>query len=528
MKNKFLFPAILFIVIGISATSCFNDLDLNPKYGIDAVDVYENPEDYINVLAKLYAGLATTGNQGPAGNADLAGIDEGFSQYTRVLWNLQELPTDEAVCAWNDAGIPELNKMQWSSTNAWTTGMYYRIFFQITLCNEFIRQSSDENMSARGFSEADKTMITGFRNEARFLRALSYYHAMDLFGSVPFVDENDAIGLGYPEPISRADLFDYIESELKAIEGLLPAPQTNEYARADRAAAWFLLAKMYLNAGVYTGTDHYTECADYCNKIINEGGYSLEPTYVNLFRTDNNLSNEVIFPVAFDGNFTQTWGGTTFLVHSAMGGTMPDSIFGVISPWQGNRATPQFAALFPDSSLDSRYQLYTDGQTLAFTEDAQLSVFTVGYGVTKWRNLSSTGVPGSDDTHCDTDIPLFRYADVLLMYAECAARGFGDMGTGLNYVNQLRERGYGDASHALATMTPQDVLDERGRELYWECTRRTDLIRFGLFTSGTYVWAFKGGVFDGTGVDDCYNLFPIPQSDIIANPNLQGINGSCY
>ena len=165
-----------------------------------------------------------TGNQGPAGQADIAGIDEGFSAYVRVLWNLQELPTDEAVCGWNDPGIPELVKNEINAENVWVKGMYYRVYYQITLCNEFIGQSSDAKLDARGFSENDKAMIRTYRNEARFLRALSYYHAMDLFGNVPFVDENDQVGAFQPERITRADLFNYVESELLAIEpNLTPA-----------------------------------------------------------------------------------------------------------------------------------------------------------------------------------------------------------------------------------------------------------------------------------------------------------------
>ncbi|MBC8046036.1 MAG: RagB/SusD family nutrient uptake outer membrane protein [Fimbriimonadaceae bacterium] len=504
-------------------TSCFKDLDLAPPAGINAATLYEDPNNYIHVLAKLYSGLALTGNQGPAGNPDILGIDEGFSGYVRVLWNMQELSTDEAKCAWTDLGIPELNTMQWSSTNSFVTAMYYRIFFQIPLCNEFIRESSDEKMSDRGFSDADMGKIRGYRAEAKFLRALSYYHAMDLFGNVPFITEDDLVGAFFPEQISRANLFTYIETELKDLETLLPTPQTNEYARADRAAAWTVLAKMYLNSEVYTGTERYTDCATYCSKIISEGGYTLEPNYEHLFMADNHNSNEIIFPVAFDGMFTQTFGGTTFLTHASIGGdpmsAIDSSYFGVQFGWGGNRGTPEFASIFP--AEDGRNLFFTDGQTLIFSDDAELGQFTVGWPVAKWRNITSTGEVGSDATgnYVDTDFPMFRLADVYLMYAECAARGFGDAGVGVGYVNELRERAYGDASGNVASITAEEVLDERVRELYWEGYRRTDLIRYGLFTSG-YDWAFKGGSFTGSDVSDHLNLFPLPSSDIVANPNL--------
>ncbi len=513
--------------MSISFSSCFNDLDLEPPSGINSSNVYADPDNYINVLAKIYAGLAISGNQGPAGNPDILGIDEGFSQYIRVMWNLQEITTDEVKCAWSDPGIPELDKMQWNSSNSFVKAMYYRIYFQLPLCNEFIREASDAKMNERGFSADDKALITGYRNEVRTLRALSYYHAMDLFGNVPFITEDDLIGAFYPEQISRADLFNYIETELLDLQNLLPAPHANEYGRLDKAAVWTLLAKMYLNAEVYTGSPRYTDCATYCTKVISEGGYTLEPVYDNLFLADNNSSNEVIFPVTFDGRFTQTFGGTTFLTHASIAGSGPmadidSSYFGVQAGWGGNRATPQFANLFPDGD-DARNMFYTTGQTLVFTDDAELTDFLVGYPVAKWRNITQSGNIGSDpsQTFVDIDFPMFRLADVMLMYAECAARGNGDAGLGLDYVNQIRTRAYGDAAHNVGSITPESILDERGRELQWEGYRRTDLIRYGLFTSGSYLWAFKGGSFGGSGVDDHLNLFPLPSDDLIANPNLK-------
>ncbi len=526
MKNKILLPVILFTVMGISLTSCFNDLDLEPPSGINSANVYADPANYIHVLAKVYAGLSISGNQGPAGNPDILGIDEGFSQYIRVLWNLQEITTDEAKCAWSDLGIPELNNMQWNANNSFVNAMYYRIYFQLPLANEFIREASDDKMTERSFSAEDKTLITGYRNEVRFLRALSYYHAMDLFGNVPFITEDDLVGAFYPEQISRADLFNYIESELLELEGLLVAPQTNEYGRVDKAAVWTLLARLYLNAEVYTGTARYNDCALWSKKVIDEGGYSLEPVYDHLFMADNHTSNEVIFPVTFDGRFTQTFGGTTFLTHASIGGdpmsALDSSYFGVQSGWGGNRATPEFAELFPDGD-DDRNMFFTEGQTLVFSDNAELTSFIVGYPIAKWRNVTQAGVIGSDpaQTYVDIDFPMFRLADVMLMYAECAARGAGDAGTGLLYVNDLRERAYGDALHNVGSITPESVLDERGRELQWEGYRRTDLIRFGLFTGGEYLWAFKGGSFNGTTVDDHLNLFPLPAADLVANPNLE-------
>jgi hypothetical protein len=521
MKNIKYF-AILILATGLVSglNSCKKQLNLKPKYGLNAETVYGDPSNYIHVVAKLYSGLSLTGLQGPAGNGDIAGIDEGFSGYIRVLFNLQEVPTDEVVCGWNDPGIPELNKSTWSAETSFIKGMYYRIYYQITLCNEFIRQSSDAKMDERGFSESDKAMIRTYRSEARFLRALSYYHAMDLFGNVPFVTEEDEVGAFQPKRIVRADLFNYVVSELQAVESELMSPSAVPYGRASSAAAQFLLAKTFLNAEVYTGTAHYTDCANYCTKVINSGAFSLDDKYTDLFRADNNTSPEIIFPVVYDGINAQTWGGTTFLVNASIGGTMVPANYGVNGNWGGLRATAPFVNKFVDSTLDGRYQFYTDGQSKEITN---LSTFAEGYALPKYQNITSTGALGSNNglsAQSDIDFPMFRLADVYLMYAEAALRGGGDVSQGLNYVNQLRTRAYGNSSHNFAAITLDDIIDERAREMHWECTRRTDLIRFNLFTGSTYVWPFKGGDVAGTGTASYLNLFPIPTSDIILNPNL--------
>jgi hypothetical protein len=515
-----------YIILALVALStfvigCRKYLNQTPPYGLSAEAVYSDPNNYINVLAKLYSGLSLTGIQGPAGNGDIAGIDEGFSAYIRVLWNLQDLPTDVAVCGWNDPGIPELNRMTWSPETSFIKGMYYRIYYQLTLCNEFIRQASEENMTRRGFSESDKARIRTYRAEARFLRALSYYHALDLFGNVPFITEEDLVGAFQPERITRAALFNYIESELISIEPLLNSPSPAVYGHATSAAAATLLARLYLNAEVYTGTQRYADAASVCSRIINSGAFSLHPNYRNLFRADNHTAtDEIIFPIVYDGQYAQTWGGTTFLICAALGGNMNAADFGVNQRWFGLRTTPAFVDKFPDSTLDSRYLFWRSGQQKEITS---LSTFTHGYGLPKYSNMTSAGVPGSNgglSAHVDTDFPMFRYADVLLMYAECAARGYADAGLGLTYLNMVRERAYGNSNFNFTSLNLQDILDERGRELYWECVRRTDLIRFNQFVEGTYLWSFKGNATEGQAAPEYLKLYPIPTTDLVLNPNL--------
>lgn len=521
--KKTIFLSLLVVAVALaSITSCKKQLNQTPMYGLNAEKVYSDPNNYINVLAKLYSGLSMTGIQGPAGAGDIAGIDEGFSAYVRVLWNLQELPTDEALCGWSDPGIPALNKSDWSADDGWIKGMYYRIYYQITLCNEFIWQSRDEKLAERGFSQADVERIRTYRNEARFLRALSYYHAMDLFGNIPFVDENDRVGAFQPDRIDRASLFAYIEEELKGIEDVLLEPGAAPYGRATKSAAHALLAKMYLNAEVYTNTARYADCKTYCEKIINVGAFQLDDVYQDMFLADNHTSPEIIFPVVYDGLYAQTWGGTTYLVCGALGGAMNAADYGVNGKWGGLRVTPQFVNKFPDSTLDSRYMFYRTGQQLNFTAPTQLAQFNYGYAFPKFKNKTKAGLNGSNNAnsaHVDIDFPMFRLADVYLMLAESSFR-LGDQATAIQYVNLIRTRAYNTSAFNVASLSLDDILDERARELSWEATRRTDLIRFGKFTGGDYVWSFKGGEVDGIATEVFKNLYPIPNADLGLNPNL--------
>ncbi|MBN1819876.1 MAG: RagB/SusD family nutrient uptake outer membrane protein [Prolixibacteraceae bacterium] len=842
--KKYKIIVVLVSAIMFVFTACVNDLDTLPldQDVLTSASVYNDPDKYINVLAKLYAGLSVSGQIGPHGNNDLSGLDEGFGQYLRAYWYAQEVTTDEAILGWNDGNLRDYFEMDWGSNNEFISNMYYRIFYQISLCNEFLRETTEAKMNERGIQADRQTEIMGFRAEARFLRAMSYYHALDMFANVPFVTEEDAVGSFFPEQIARADLFNYVESELLEVEGLLPAPRTNEYGRADQAAAWMLLSKLYLNAEVYIEQEKYSEVITYTKKVI-DAGYTLENNYEYLFLADNNLSNEIIFPITFDGLRTQTWGGTTFIINAEVGGSMVAADYGISGPWSGLRTMKSFVGKFynletlksakmpmksaiiaprksvadypvlyvagnyqaasgygadwspgdeniaklasvnndgvyegyiyfandnvefkllkspdwiendtngdpdaggmsgtlqigawggnnikvaekgfyriiadfnaatysvtktdwgligsgtpggwdsdtnllfnPDTKawtgvmdltanevkfrandgwdinlgdnggdgtleynganiaiqesgeylvnlylgtpdytytieknstmdmwgligsatpsgwdsdinmvynedngtwsllidlkvgevkfrandswfynlgdnegdgtlerdggnivittpgkylfildpenltyvmegyIDHRAMFYTDGQNLDI-EDPFL--FTDGWAITKFKNVTRDGVRGSHQTHCDTDFPMFRLADAYLMYAEAVLRGGsgGDMGTALQYVNLVRERAYGNSNGNITQgdLNLDFILDERARELYWECSRRTDLIRFGKFSGGDYIWQWKGAVQEGKAIDAKYDLFPIPASDVVANINL--------
>jgi len=511
-----------------AASSCTKDLNQTPDYSANAEVVYSDPAQIQQVLARLYATFAVSGQQGPAGQPDITGIDEGFSNYLRQYWQIQEVTTDEAVIGWADGSLPKLNTNQWDANNEFVRATYDRVFYEISLCNEFIRQTSDANLSKRGLASADANAVRTYRDEARVLRALCYWHAIDLFGGGPFATEADAVGT-VPQYKKGSDMFTYVESELKAVDaaGLLLAPRA-VYGRADKAVCWTLLTKLYLNAKVYTGTDHATDAVTYANKVLG-AGYTLSPTYSWLFLADNGQSaakNEIIFPINFDGIKTQTYGGMTYLVHAPAGGLVNLDSLGISSGWGGLRTKPALTSLFPGGAKgrsDARQgSFFTRGQKSSVDT---LTLFTNGYLVLKYKNVTSTGGSGSDakvnggsGNFTDTDFPMFRLADVQLMYAEALLRGGtgGTAGTALDMVNAVRKR---SGAAQLASVQLSDILDERGRELYWEGHRRTDLIRFGKYTTG-YNWAFKGGTPTGKDIEAFRTIFPIPNTDRAVNSNL--------
>src|SRR5688500_6234731 len=226
MKNiKSIFVSV--IVAMLLLTACVNDLDVTPidPSVITSANAYKTTDDFKKGLAKMYATYAVSGQRGPSGLPDIAGIDEGFGNYLRQYWNAQELTTDEALIVCNDATIKDFHYQTWSASDVFPGAIYSRIMYTVTLCNEFIRASATSE------DDAVKTM----QAEARFLRALSYYHALDLFGNPPFITEADQPGSYFPPQTNRADLFQYIESELPAIESELGAP-TFEYGRAVKGA----------------------------------------------------------------------------------------------------------------------------------------------------------------------------------------------------------------------------------------------------------------------------------------------------
>ena len=508
------------ITVAVLLTACHKNLDRFPPNDITSAQLYTSEAGYKQVLAKVYGSMALTGNNGPAGNGDVAGIDEGTSDFLRLFWKAQELSTDEAIVAWNDPGIWDFHNMNWSSNNPMLIGLYNRCFYIITLCNEFIRESSDDKLTSRGLTGVADN-IKKMRTEARFVRAYQYWVLMDLYGNPGFTNEETPIGASVrPEQIMRADLFTYIESELLAIEPELAAAKGNDYGRADKAAAWALLARMYLNAGVYTGTTKYDQAIVYSKKVI-DAGYVLLANYGHLLLADNNVGNtEAIWTLNYDGIKTKNYGGTTFLVNASVGGNM-DVGYSGLTNWAGIRTTKNLPQLFPDftGAIDKRAQFFQHN-----LEIEKISEFKDGFGVTKYRNRTKANGFGSDveRTFSDIDFPAFRLGEQYLIYCEAVVRGGtgGSSAQAVTYFNTIRQRAYGNTNGNVASLNVDLILDERARELYWEGFRRSDLIRYNKFTDGTYLWPWKGGIKNGTGVSPHLRIYPIPAPEVGSNPNI--------
>ena len=542
MNKKIIIFGMLLSALMIS--SCVKDLDVVPidPTQILAGNLGDDPVYMKEALGKVYASFIISG-QGANGGDDIAASDGNFFTTMRALWNLQEITTDEAICAWGDVGIADLNTQTWSPSNPFLTALYQRLALSITYANEFVKNFQDN-------SSADAVRYVA---EARFLRALAYYWAIDLFGKFPFTTEDDGVGKFFPTIATREQIFSYVESELKDIDNALGAPRYS-YPQADQAAAWMLLARLYLNAEVYTGTARWQDCATYCGKVI-DAGYSLATDYRQNFSADNDgyHNPEMIFAWDQDGTNTQGYVGTTFIIESSSDAVYirAEDFHGLTSNtnWNGNRARVQFMDLLVDTlatygnvpvptsdptfsqCLDKRVFLK---QKKAMNIPSPSSSGDYGIGVYKFtaRNHDGSQPENYNTAYACTDFPVFRLADAYMMRAEALYRlgGAANVAAAVDDINLIRQRAYGnsDGDITSADLSLEFILGERAKEFYYEAQRRTDLVRFGMFTGGAYLWQWKGGTFEGTNTSDHLDLFPIPGDEIAANPNYNGQNNPGY
>ncbi len=531
-RFKNIFPAAAIMLACAGLSSCTGDLDVTPIDPSSTMTPSE-PELY----TKCYATMALAGNTGGDGDCDIDRLDGGTTGFVRQLFNANELTSDEAICAWGDPGIPEFNYDTWGASHPMLEGFYNRLYTSIAFCNHYLEVCNgvDETRTA----------------EVRFLRALYYYHLMDCFGNVPFATQLMSTP---PEQIQRADLYKWIESELLEVKDKMPAPaartsKDNGYGRADQDAANMLLARLYLNAEVYTGAAEWAKAKEYAEKVINgphklwTNGSNGWTAYQMLFMGDNGengSSIEAVLPLLGDGLITTSYGTSMFLMSSTWKDDMDvDGNFGMVEKfWAGNRARHQLVMKFfpnddaPDANIHDMPAAAGDDRALFYSIDRTLKIdkpneFASGYSVGKFRNTYSPGATPHSTIFPDADFFLMRSAEAYLIAAEADARlnGGNTTATGAGYINALRQRAH---ATTISSYTLSQILDERSRELYFEGFRRTDLIRYGLFggqNSGQYTWEWKGGSENGASLPAYRNLFAIPSSDMTANPNLKQNEG---
>lgn len=549
MRHTFLTVALAgAVVLGMS--SCSDELNIH------SIDPKTTPSyDANELLAKQYATLGLTGQTGPAGSADIS-MDEGESGFYRTTFNLEELCTDEVFWAWQtDNDIPALTYIRWNSGSPRVLWAYSRLAYDITLYNQFIYEQS---------GKVTDDVIA----EVRFLRALHYWYFLDLFHKAPFKTEYNG---DLPTELAGVDLYNWIDQELTEIESQLPAigsyNNSQNFGRADRGAALALHARLALNAEVYTDgqVNGYQKAKDYCDQIINSGAYALSTDskngysgYAQVFMGDNDENaqamKEIIFPIRQDGAKTQQYGGATYLVSSTRKAGMP--YMGTNNGWSCNFARKQLVEkFFPNDDIpmatnnDAVADNATEAEVIAKDEqlgvttadviakagddramfymgvgggirrlqpDGQIQNFNDGASIVKWQGLRSDGQAHHNDYYADVDIPVFRLAELYLTRAEAEYR-LGDSNSAIADINVLRNR-----AHAVnvTSVDANILIDEWAKEFYMEGRRRSDLIRFGLFTTSSYLWSFKGGQENGSGVQSFYSVYPMPANDLAGNPNL--------
>ena len=522
MNFKKIFSAVAAAAMLTACVGDLNTVPLNPTDVTSETAYGADEQGYVQGLAKIYFQLVSNNTQ------DLEVADGGASEFIRAFWSTQEVTADAAKCAWGDAWVNDLNNNTWKGDvlNDAVYAVYVRTLQGITYVNEYLRQTSDANLSTRGCSDAVKAKVQEYRAEARFLRAYFYWAAMDTFGQVPFSTENTQFGGGYNPPQAPAtEIFNFIVSELTDLaseDSAMPAAQSN-YPRADKGSCLGLLARVYLNAEVYTGTAMWAEAKKACEDIY-ALGYKLAPTHAELFRGDNgenpDAKGEFLFAASYDAENTQSYGGTTYLTLSTLSGDDGAvNITGINGGWAGNRVPYEYVAKFftdvknPDyetgeyTNTDKRADyFFIKGRTESM--EGNLNTFLNGWSCIKFNNvphdMDAVEYAGTAATKnfSDIDWPLIRLGEIHLIYAEACMHAGGSAAT---QIAALAERA---GVAAPAKVDAEWLFAERARELMWEAHRRTDLIRYGKWISG-YTWPFKNG---GKDLPEHFNVFPVPST----------------
>lgn len=524
---------IIAVISVSSVLSCSNDLDEKVYSSVTQQSYNYTTDDFYPAISNIYAYLRNFPSHG------------GFFCAQEVTGNAIVMPPNAS--GWDDGGVyRRMHYHTWNSEQGHVSGIWNFLYRGVLICNNVLDQIENEIIPAPSTSEKE----TGIA-EVRAMRAFYYWMICDNFGDAPLVAEKSS---ELPEKSSRKDIYDFIVKELtEAIPGLSEEQGGNQYGRMSKWAAKATLANVYLNAEVYTGEAKWNECITQCDDIINSGKCALSDNYNASFRaTGVESSKEVIFTIPFDRDF----GGGNSIHMFSWHGELKKKFQTEATPWGSGSAMgvtqfidtydaddnrlqdtwlmgPQYAA--DGTQIEGTYD--KNGEPLVFTKDIPNATYTSemeGYRMNKFEIIEGT------TGNSTTDIPVFRYSQVMMMKAECLLRT-GVSGAGA-LVTDVRKRAFKENPEK-ATVTDEQLkqnsayqygyvenyvvsdpgnqdaipfgrmLDELGWEFVWEMHTRRDLIRFGVFTRKSWLSHKPQG--------DYRSVFPIPEATLTSNPNLE-------
>ena len=435
-------------------------------------------------------------------------------------WQLQECTTDHGMCPWGDGGVYKQDQLHtWDAAHGPMRDVYTGNYTTIAAANSFLAT----------LAIANPPNLEVISAEVRAIRAFAYLELVDLFANVPIVTVEKLDPTNLPKNAARVEVFNFIESELKDAISKLPSLTTVKnrqalFPRIAKETAQAILVKLYLNAEVYSGTARWQDCITTANAVINSGLYVLEPNIWNAFAPENDKSLELIFAISKSNiSYWDTGAGNwtdVLSMHGELKGAYRNGkdMNITYNGWGGPSVLKEHFDIYDDS--DIRKSLILMGKF--YDKDGNLLIDIQPFSNTDIYNFNSPkeGLscikyqpdPLAVPPFQRNDLVIIRYADILLSKAEAQFR-LGDAASALVLVNSVRQRNF-SPDKPLLTLTADDILSERSREFLWETNYRTDLVRFGKFTTIHTKWKLSD--------DPSYrNIFPIPQTELQTNPNLK-------
>ncbi len=543
----------IFLGLGLMAgatafNACTGDLDVpiqNPNQ-LTSEEFSKDPKGYLDrCIAEIYQSMATAGNNG-VGSSILGFGDAGAGTFTRTIFNLEELTTDNySWLQFTDAGLYELVTMNFAPDNGVMYASYSRIYAVIAICNQFIRTVES---GAYNLPESLQSTAEDYIRQAKVVRSLCYFYAIGLFGDCGYIDETAGAG-STPPQITRQEAYDKTVACLEQVSAEWGDTYTEpSYGYVGKEVADAILVKFYLNAktwGVDKDNNAYSKCWTLAQKIIanhqNEGlnGTGLAESYIALFGANNHeyasegsRANEIIMTIPQDGMNLESYGGSTFYIAASCGsydGISSVNDCNLNAQWTCMVARQQLSEMFDwtenGEALDQRAILWKtkkDGFKIDNSVIDGNSGYGKGYAPLKYTNfayntdgtIDHAASPNSDNSFCDADWTVIRLAEIYLSAAEAnILGGAGSASDALIYVNNIRNRA-GLSDWVASDMTADNILAERNRELYGENDRRTALVRHGKYAGSAYIWNWKGGVQEGAQTSTHMNLFPFPDKVI--------------